>query len=117
MDTLNEFPEKCRLFLRLPEFSQEMITRLSNEKTRQMLQQVAECIRGLEEFSLNGVEQCLKKAGKLTGLKGKGLYHPLRIALTGAESGPELVGIIRVLGREGTLQRLDHCLSQLLNTI
>jgi len=116
VETLNEFPEKCRLFLQLPEFSQEMITRLSNEKTRQMLQQVAECIRGLEEFSLNGVEECLKKAGKLTGLKGKGLYHPLRIALTGAESGPELVGIIRVLGREGILQRLDHCLSQLLNT-
>jgi glutamyl/glutaminyl-tRNA synthetase len=25
-----------------------------------------------------------------TGIKGKGLFHPVRVALTGAESGPEL---------------------------
>ncbi|MDZ5697758.1 glutamate--tRNA ligase [Chelativorans sp. M5D2P16] len=40
-----------------------------------------------------------------TGRKGKALFKPLRIALTGRESGPELADLLPLLGREGTLAR------------
>ncbi|MGH9798148.1 MAG: hypothetical protein ACRD5D_08340, partial [Candidatus Polarisedimenticolia bacterium] len=32
-----------------------------------------------------------------TGAKGKDLYHPIRVALTGAASGPELVRLLPVI--------------------
>ena len=40
-----------------------------------------------------------------TKRKGKALFMPLRLALTGRESGPELADLLPLLGREGTLAR------------
>jgi glutamyl-tRNA synthetase len=40
-----------------------------------------------------------------TGRKGKALFMPLRLALTGLSSGPELADLLPLLGREGTLAR------------
>ncbi len=42
-----------------------------------------------------------------TGLKGKALFHPLRLALTGRESGPELAKLLPLIGRARTLARLS----------
>jgi len=41
-----------------------------------------------------------------TGRKGKALFHPLRLALTGEEQGPELKVLLPLIGRERALQRL-----------
>ena len=41
-----------------------------------------------------------------TGRKGKALFHPLRLALTGAESGPELAALLPLIGRAKALARL-----------
>ncbi len=40
-----------------------------------------------------------------TGRKGKPLFMPLRIALTGRSSGPEIAELLPLLGRERTLAR------------
>jgi glutamyl-tRNA synthetase len=42
-----------------------------------------------------------------TGLKGRALYHPLRLALTGREHGPELKKLLPLIGRAGALARLE----------
>ena len=42
-----------------------------------------------------------------TGLKGRELFLPLRIALTGENSGPELAKFILLLGRDLVLRRLN----------
>jgi glutamyl-tRNA synthetase len=42
-----------------------------------------------------------------TGAKGKALFHPLRLALTGAEAGPELKVLLPMIGRVKVLARLD----------
>jgi glutamyl-tRNA synthetase len=41
-----------------------------------------------------------------TGRKGKTLFHPLRLALTGAENGPELSHLLPLIGRARALARL-----------
>jgi len=41
-----------------------------------------------------------------TGRKGRGLFHPLRLALTGREQGPELKSLLPLLGRKVCLDRL-----------
>jgi glutamyl-tRNA synthetase len=46
----------------------------------------------------------LKRA---TGKKGRELFHPLRLALTGRESGPEMAGLVDAMGKERTLHRLE----------
>lgn len=41
-----------------------------------------------------------------TGRKGKTLFHPLRLALTGREQGPELKSLLPLVGRTACLARL-----------
>ncbi|MBN9310275.1 glutamate--tRNA ligase [Devosia sp.] len=42
-----------------------------------------------------------------TGRKGRALFHPLRLALTGREQGPELRSLLPLLGRRASLARLS----------
>lgn len=42
-----------------------------------------------------------------TGAKGRALYHPLRLALTGLESGPEMKKLLPLIGRSRSLARLE----------
>ncbi len=41
-----------------------------------------------------------------TGRKGRALFHPLRLALTGEERGPEMRGLLPLIGRARTAERL-----------
>jgi glutamyl-tRNA synthetase len=41
-----------------------------------------------------------------TGKKGRELFHPLRLALTGRESGPEMAGLIHRMGKDRAVERL-----------
>ncbi len=42
-----------------------------------------------------------------TGAKGRGLFMPLRLALTGLEHGPDLAGLLPLIGRERAACRLS----------
>jgi glutamyl-tRNA synthetase len=42
-----------------------------------------------------------------TGAKGRGLFHPLRLALTGLEHGPELKKLLPLIGKGRVLARLE----------
>ena len=44
-----------------------------------------------------------------TGRKGKALFMPLRLALTGLDHGPELAQLLPLIGRERALERLPDC--------
>lgn len=42
-----------------------------------------------------------------SGKKGRELFHPLRLALTGRDSGPEMAGLIARMGQERAVRRLE----------
>ena len=42
-----------------------------------------------------------------SGKKGRELFHPLRLALTGRDSGPEMAGIVGRMGRDRAVRRLE----------
>src|SRR5215472_13874426 len=45
--------------------------------------------------------------GPAAGRKGRALFHPLRLALTAREQGPELRNLLPLIGRERALHRLQ----------
>jgi len=47
-----------------------------------------------------------------TGRKGKTLFHPLRQALTGRDSGPEMGPLLKLIGRDRALARLNAAATQ-----
>ena len=48
-----------------------------------------------------------KAVADQTGKKGRSLFMPLRLALTGQASGPEMAGLLPFLGRERIMARLQ----------
>ncbi len=60
-----------------------------------------------EPWSHDTWSQWTKAVGAATGRKGRALYHPLRMALTGREQGPELKLLLPLIGRALALRRLQ----------
>jgi glutamyl-tRNA synthetase len=46
-----------------------------------------------------------------TGLKGKALFLPLRLALTGCDHGPDLAALLPLIGPERAAKRLHSATS------
>jgi glutamyl-tRNA synthetase len=42
-----------------------------------------------------------------TGRKGRALFHPLRLALTGRDSGPEMAPLLAAMGKDRAVRRLE----------
>jgi glutamyl-tRNA synthetase len=59
-----------------------------------------------EPWDENSWGEWTKAVGAATGAKGRALFHPLRLALTGREHGPELKKLLPLIGRAGALARL-----------
>jgi len=47
------------------------------------------------------------KLKESTGKNGRDLFHPLRLAITGRDSGPEMAGLVERIGKERVIQRLQ----------
>ncbi|GIO15269.1 glutamate--tRNA ligase [Cohnella xylanilytica] len=61
---------------------------------------------GEEGFTVDAIKAAIKAVQTETGAKGKGLFMPIRVALTGQTHGPDLNGSIWLLGRAKVLARL-----------
>ena len=60
------------------------------------------------DWNKDAINNRLKEAGKAAGAKGKKLFMPVRAALTGQAHGPDLIGIIELLGLQKVVQRLQR---------
>ncbi len=56
----------------------------------------------------------LKAIQKETGLKGPKLFKPIRVAITGKAHGPDINKIIKVLGKQNLLTRIEYVKNHLL---
>jgi glutamyl-tRNA synthetase len=56
----------------------------------------------------NALAGALKEA---SGRKGKALFHPLRLALTGRDSGPDMHALLPLIGEAEARRRLEHAAS------
>lgn len=59
-----------------------------------------------EELSSERFKELLKAVGKELSVKGRGLYSPVRAAMTGVTHGPALGDVAALLGRERVTRRL-----------
>jgi glutamyl-tRNA synthetase len=52
-------------------------------------------------------KQLTDRTKEATGAKGRALFHPLRAAITGRDSGPEMAQLMEHIGKERTIRRLQ----------
>jgi len=59
-----------------------------------------------------GLGTAVKQVAALSGARGRALYEPLRLALTGTTHGPPFTALLQVQGRQAVLERLAAALSE-----
>ena len=66
-----------------------------------------------DEFVVENIFPQIKAVQKETGIKGKNLFMPIRIAVSGEMHGPELPDTIYLLGREKSIQHIEKMLEEI----
>ncbi|WP_314065047.1 glutamate--tRNA ligase [uncultured Vagococcus sp.] len=84
---------------------------LAGETVPTVLTAFKEEIKGLTEFDVPAIKGAIKAVQKETGVKGKNLFMPIRVAVSGEMHGPELGDTIVLLGKEKTIAHLENALA------
>ncbi len=72
-----------------------------------VLRAARERLAALDGWEDVAIDAAVRETGAEVGLRGRALFAPLRIALTGSEHGPPLAKVMAVLGRGAVLDLLD----------
>ena len=82
------------------------------EHVPELLKLLIEKIEALPEMiTAVDVKQILKAIQKELGVKGKGLFMPVRVAITGQVHGPDIAKVIEILGNESVIKRIKYTLA------
>jgi glutamyl-tRNA synthetase len=73
---------------------------------RVLVKQAASVAENLD-WSVDPWHALTDELKRRSGRRGRELFHPLRLALTGRSSGPEMAQLIAVMGKARALQRLE----------
>lgn len=69
---------------------------------------LADAVKGGAKLDRDSYETLMKQVCESSGVKGKSLFKPIRSALTGRVSGPNLKDILAIIGPDETLRRLNE---------
>ncbi len=86
--TLKDVPREIEIFFKY-DYSEDAFDELKNEGGENMLSLMKEFFKDSSTISLKDIYSFINEAKK-QGLKGKALFHPMRIIFTGRSSGVEL---------------------------
>ncbi len=105
---MQEITQHVDIFFKdqVPPVDEEAKQVLTEEHIPLVMNTTIKLVEEAEELTEASVKALLKAVGKQTGLKGKMIFMPVRVALTGRIHGPELHQIIPVFGKERTIARL-----------
>ncbi|HJG48579.1 MAG TPA: glutamate--tRNA ligase [Facklamia tabacinasalis] len=88
---------------------------LSQETASVVIDAMAEKLEALPaaEFVSENIKPLMKEIQKETGVKGRKLFMPIRIAVSGQMHGPDLPSVIEVLGKEKALNHIKQVKTQM----
>jgi nondiscriminating glutamyl-tRNA synthetase len=110
IDYFAQIPEKAAMFFtdELPELTESCRETLKGETVPRLKEVLINKINEVDVISPDNMKQILKSIQKEEKIKGKNLYMPTRIMVTGEEHGPDLMLIMTILGKEKVLKRIGN---------
>ena len=88
--------------------NEDALKMLKVETTPSLLQAIKEELESIDEIDEDYSNKFMKIIQKETGIKGKNLFMPTRVALSGSLHGPEFAKIIYLLGKENIIKRINY---------
>ncbi|GIP61228.1 glutamate--tRNA ligase [Paenibacillus woosongensis] len=107
MTAASDIVELSDLFFRTHlELDAEAAAVLSGEQVPEVLSAFLAKVEALADYTAENIAALIKEVQKETGHKGKNLFMPIRVALTGQTHGRDLNQTIYLLGQDRTIDRL-----------
>jgi glutamyl-tRNA synthetase/nondiscriminating glutamyl-tRNA synthetase len=113
VDRLNQLPERAKAIL-LFDGSRDRIaledrSLLESESAKQVIERFKEGVLCADlKFHADSFKALIGEVKNSTGVKGKELFHPIRIIVTGSHSGPEFDKLIPVIEEGSGLALPSH---------
>lgn len=104
--TIPEMITHSEMFYKDIDFSAEHKQIVSTENAKKLYRFWIRKLEAADDLSEEFIKALIKETTEETGLKGKNLYFPLRLALFGDVHGPDIPMIIDILGKEEAIARL-----------
>ena len=108
INRLDEAPRQAKIYYKDVNLSTEQKKIIGSETSTKVLSLLISKLDAILEVTSGNFKPLLGEIQKESGIKGKDLFMPVRLALTGEEHGPELGLIAYVLGKEEVLKRLEN---------
>lgn len=106
--------QKGRYFFIAPEVYDEKVVQTKwNKEVGEVIQAFAEAIQVLGDFQADQIKAVLMELIKAKPMKIGQVMPVIRVALTGLSTGPDLMQIIEIIGKEETSRRIQIALEKL----
>ncbi len=111
INKLDESVEQAKVYYSVVKLNDAHLEIVKSETSKQVFELLGKKVEAMTEITTDNFKPVVSEVQKETGVKGKNLFMPIRLALTGEEHGPELGMIAYVLGREEVMKRLKALIS------
>jgi len=86
---------------------------IQQEGVKALVENFKQKIENTESIDPSSLKTFIKEAGKETGMKGKMLFMPIRISVSGQMHGPDLPQMMNLMGKERLVERLNITISKI----
>lgn len=105
---LDELPDKAAIFFRRKDLNETQKQFLKSKDSEIIIESLKNKLSSVNSITHDNFKPLLNEISRETGIKGKALFHPVRLLLTGEEQGPDLNSVAYVLGKEEVISRLQQ---------
>jgi glutamyl-tRNA synthetase len=114
-DTLKDVEIISKDFFEKLTLSSQILEELKKFEPFNLLNLFLTNLSKFETWTMGSILNTIRETGKSLSIKGRNLYFPLRLAITGKEEGLEVHEFIYFLGKENVINRLKTAISLLKN--
>lgn len=86
---------------------------INQEGVKALIETFKENLITLETFTPETIKATIKATGKATNMKGKMLFMPIRISVSGSMHGPDLPQMMNLMGKDMVINNLDKTIQKL----
>jgi glutamyl-tRNA synthetase len=112
MQTLSDFWRLAAFLVEPQEIDERAWEKVMSDGAPDRLRRAREAIAAAEPFEPEALEAALRGVVDELGVKGRDVYQPIRVAISGTTVSPGIFESVAVLGREETLARIDGALAR-----
>lgn len=110
---ISEIPQIAPYMFTKPiEFDQAYIQKRWNEDSPKLSADLLEILKSVDEFNHDALQIRIKEFCDATSLKMGNVMHPLRLMITGMQSGASMLHTMELLGKSEVIERIEIFLSK-----